>query len=72
MYLFDVRFYSLLDLLHLLTIVYAGDLIVLRADLIVMAISVVDGWTDADTKLMEHVLVNRVDFVLLSYLFLHM
>jgi hypothetical protein len=67
LYLFDVRFYSLLDLLHLLTIVYAGDLIVLGADLIVMAISVVDGWTDADTKLMEHLLVNRVHFVLLSY-----
>ncbi|ONM19019.1 40S ribosomal protein S23-2 [Zea mays] len=44
-----------------------GDLIVLGADLIVMAISVVDGWTDADTKLMEHLLVNRVHFVLLSY-----
>jgi hypothetical protein len=67
LYLFDVRFYSLLDLLHLLTIVYAGDLIVLGADLIVMAISVVDGWTDADTKLMEHLLVNMVHFVLLSY-----
>ena len=67
MYLFDVRFYSLLDLLHLLTIVYAGDLIVLGADLIVMAISAVDGWTDADTKLMEHLLVNRVHFVFLSY-----
>lgn len=34
-----------------------GDLIVLGADLIVMAIkSVVDGWTDADTKIMEHLL----------------
>jgi hypothetical protein len=65
LYLFDVRFYSLLDLLHLLTIVYAGDLIVLGANLIVMAISVVDGWTDA--KLMEHLLVNMVHFVLLSY-----
>lgn len=30
------------------------------ADLIVMAISAVDGWTDDDTKLMEHVSVNRV------------
>ncbi|AQK52245.1 tRNA modification GTPase trmE [Zea mays] len=29
------------------------------ADLIVMAISAVDGWTDDDTKLMEHVSVNR-------------
>ncbi|CAD6245018.1 unnamed protein product [Miscanthus lutarioriparius] len=29
------------------------------ADLIVMAISAVDGWTDDDTKLMEHVLINR-------------
>jgi hypothetical protein len=37
------------------------------ADLIVMAISAVDGWTDDDTKLMEHVLINRVHFVLLSY-----
>jgi tRNA U34 5-carboxymethylaminomethyl modifying GTPase MnmE/TrmE len=36
------------------------------ADLIVMAISAVDGWTDDDTKLMEHVLINRVHFVLLS------
>jgi casein kinase 1, epsilon len=26
LYLFDVRFYSLLDLLHLLTIVYAGEI----------------------------------------------
>lgn len=37
------------------------------ADLIVMAISAVDGWTDDDTKLMEHVLINRVHFILLSY-----
>lgn len=37
------------------------------ADLIVMAISAVDGWTDDDTKLMEHVLINKVHFVLLSY-----
>jgi tRNA modification GTPase len=37
------------------------------ADLIVMAISAVDGWTDDDTKLMEHVSVNRVRFVFLSY-----
>ncbi|AQK52242.1 tRNA modification GTPase trmE [Zea mays] len=32
------------------------------ADLIVMAISAVDGWTDDDTKLMEHVSVNRRQF----------
>lgn len=38
----------------------------LGADLIVMAISAVDGWTDDDTKLIEHVLINRVHFVCFS------
>ena len=35
------------------------------ADLIVMAISAVDGWTANDTKFMERVLINRVHFVLI-------
>jgi hypothetical protein len=35
----------------------------LGADLIIMAISAVDGWTDEDTKLIEHVLINKVSFV---------
>lgn len=39
----------------------------LGADLIVMAISAVDGWTDDDTKLIQRVLINRVHFVLLFY-----
>ena len=39
----------------------------LGADLIIMAISAVDGWTDDDTKLIEHVLINKVHFLLLCY-----
>jgi hypothetical protein len=34
-----------------------------------MAISAVDGWTDDDTKLVEHVLINKVQlfFIFLSF-----
>jgi predicted GTPase len=41
----------------------------LGADLIIMAISAVDGWTDDDTKLVEHVLINKVQlfFIFLSF-----
>jgi tRNA modification GTPase len=35
------------------------------ADLIVMTVSAVDGWTTNDTKFMERVLINRVHFVLI-------
>jgi tRNA modification GTPase len=43
----------------------------LGADLIIMAISAVDGWTDDDTKLVEHVLINKVQlfFIFLSFFF---
>lgn len=35
--------------------------------MIIMTISAVDGWTDDDTKLIEHVLVNKVHFVSLFH-----
>lgn len=41
----------------------------LGADLIIMAISAVDGWTDDDTMLVEHVLINKVQFLSFSHQF---
>lgn len=41
----------------------------LGADMIIMTISAVDGWTDDDTKLIEHVLVTKVHFVSFSHQF---
>lgn len=41
----------------------------LGADMIVMTISAVDGWTDDDTKLIDHVLINKVHFVSFSHNF---